>query len=60
MGTSMDRFAAERIVEDIVYLGRMRVILRSDHEAALLLLAGDALKGLRVQQLDSAAAEQLG
>ena len=55
--TSMDKFAAERIVEDIVYLGHTRVILRSDNEPALLLLVGDAWKGLRVQQLDSAAAE---
>ena len=57
--TSMDQFAAERIVEDIVYLGHTRVILRSDNEPALLLLIGDALKGLRVQQFDSAAAEGL-
>ena len=46
--TSMDKFAAERIVEDIGYLGRTRVILRSDNEPALLLLVGDAWKGLRV------------
>ena len=32
---SMDKFAAERIVEDIVYLGHTRVILRSDNEPAL-------------------------
>ena len=55
--SSMDKFAAERIVEDIVYLGHTRVILRSDNEPALLLLFHDALKGLRVQKLDSAAAE---
>ena len=33
--------AAEIIVEDIVYLGHTRVILRSDNELALLLLVGD-------------------
>ena len=49
-------FAAERIVEDIVYLCHTRVILRSDNETALVALFGDALKGLRIQQLDSAAA----
>ena len=43
--TSMDKFAAERIVEDIVYLGHTRVILRSDNKPALLLLVSDALKG---------------
>ena len=55
--TSMDKFTAEGIVEDIVYLGHTRVVLRSDNGPALLLLVGDALEGLRVQQLDSAAAE---
>ena len=55
--TSMDKFAAERIFEDIVYLGHTRVILRSDNEPALVALVGDALKGLRIQLLDSAAAE---
>ena len=55
--TSMYKFAAERIVKDIVNLGHTRFILRSDNEPALLLLVWDALKGLRVQQLDSAAAE---
>ena len=56
-GTSVDKYSAERIVEDIVYLGHSRVILRSDNEPALVQLVGDLLKGLRVQQLDSAAAE---
>ena len=55
--TRMDNFAAEIFVEDIACLGHTCVILRSDNEPALLLLVGDALKGLRVQQLDSAAAE---
>ena len=55
--TSMDKFAAERIVQDTVYLGHTRVILRSDNETALVALVGDAFKGLRIQQLDSAAAE---
>ena len=41
--TSMDKFAAERIVEDIVYLDHTRVILRSDYEPALVALVGDAL-----------------
>ena len=53
----MDKFAAERVVEDIVYLGHARVMLRSDNEPALLLHVGDALQGLRIQQFDSAAAE---
>ena len=46
--TSMDKFAAERIVEDIVYLGHTRVILRSDNEPALLALATAALLNIRI------------
>ena len=49
--TSVDKFAAERIVEDIVYLGRTRVILRRDNEPALVALVGDVLKGLRTSNL---------
>ena len=56
-GSGADKFAAERIVEDIVYLGHTRVILRSDNEPALVQLVGDALKGLRVNCLDLAASE---
>ena len=41
--TSTDRFAAERVVEDIVFLGHTRVILRSDNEPALLQLVSSAL-----------------
>ena len=55
--TTRDKFAAERVVEDIVFLGHTRVVLRSDNEPALLVLIGDALKGLRIQQLDSVASE---
>ena len=55
--TSMDKSAAERIVEDIVYFGRTREILRSDNEPALVAFVGDALKGLQVQQLALAVAE---
>ena len=51
-GSGADKFAAERIVEDIVFLGHTRVLLRSDNEPALLQLVGDALKGLRVNALD--------
>ena len=55
--TSTDKFAADRIVDDIVHFDQTRVILRSDNEPALLALVTDALKGLRIQSLDSAAAE---
>ena len=55
--TNTDKSAAERIVDDIVYLGHTRVTLRSDNEPALVALVADAIKGLRMQLLDSAAAE---
>ena len=55
--TSMDKFAAGRVAEDIAYLVHTCVILRSDNEPALLLLAGHVLKGLCMQQIYSAAAE---
>ena len=54
--TSVDNFAEERIVEDIVYLGHTRVILCCDNEPALVALVGDKLKGLRLQPHDLAAA----
>ena len=50
---------AAPVVEDIIYLGHTCLIRRSDNQLALLLLVGDALKGLCIQQLDSAAAEGL-
>ena len=49
--TSMDKLAAERVIEDISYFGHTRVILRSDNKPALVLLVGDAFKGLRIQRL---------
>ena len=55
--TNMVNFVAERLVEDIVCLGDSRVIVRTDNEPALVALVGDALGGLQIQQLDSAAAE---
>ena len=56
-GSSMDTFAAELIVDDIAFLGHTRVVLRSDNEPALVQVVGNALKGLRIKQLDSAAPE---
>ena len=56
-GASLDRAAARRVAEDIEYVGHARVILRSDNEPSLVQVVGDILKGLRIQQLDSAAAE---
>ena len=56
-GTTDNKYAAEKIVEDIIYLGHTRVVLRSDNEPALVQLVSDALKGLRIQHIESAAAE---
>ena len=56
-GLGEDRYAAERVRRDIMWLGYAKVILKADNEPALVQLVGDALRGLRVQHLDSAAAE---
>ena len=56
-GANDDGFAAARICEDIEFAGHTKVILRSDNEPALLKVVSDALKGLRVQQIDSAGSE---
>ena len=56
-GAGDDGFAAARVCEDIEFAGHTKVILRSDNEPALLQVVSDALKGLRIQQLDSAGSE---
>ena len=56
-GANDNGYAAARICEDIEFLGHTRVVLRSDNEPALLAVVADALKGLRIQHLDGAAAE---
>ena len=56
-GAGTDGYAGARVAEDIAFAGHTRVILRSDNEPALLQVVADALKNLRVQQLDAASSE---
>ena len=56
-GAGADGYAAARIVEDIEFAGHTKVILRSDNEPALLQVVSDALKTLRIQEIDTASSE---
>ena len=46
-GDDEDRFAAGKAVEDIAWLGHVKMILKSDREPALLSLVSGALKLLK-------------
>ena len=52
-GPGEDRYAAQRLAEDICWLGYTRVLLRSDNEPVILKLLDDALKSLRVGVADA-------
>jgi hypothetical protein len=47
-GPGEDRYAVQRLAEDICWLGYTRVLLRSDNEPAILKLMEGSLKSLRV------------
>ena len=47
-GPGGDRYAAQRLAEDICWLGYTRVLLRSDNEPAILKLLEGSLGSLRV------------
>ncbi len=47
-GPGEDRYAVQRLAEDICWLGYTRVLLRSDNEPAILKLLEESLKSLRV------------
>ena len=53
-GVDADRYAVERLVRDIQWLGHTRVILKSDNEKAILKLLTEVLKDLRVSSLEQA------
>ncbi len=54
-GLGGDRYAAEKLRGDILWLGYSRVLLKSDNEPAILALMKDVLKALKVEVLDQAA-----
>ena len=54
-----DEHVVQQIVDDIAWIGHVRLVLRSDNEPAMLALVTEALRGLRVQivGLDTVASE---
>lgn len=50
-------YTVQCVIDDIVWLGHCNVIVRAGNEPAMIALALDALRGLRVEGLASAAAE---
>ncbi len=54
-GLGGDRYAAEKLRGDILWLGYSRVLLKSDNEPAILALLAAVLKALKVEVLDQAA-----
>jgi len=54
-GLGCDRYAAEKMRRDILWLGYSRVILRSDNEPAIVAVLKETLKGLRIDVLEQAA-----
>ena len=58
-GDDEDRFAASKAVDDIAWLGHVKMILKSDQEVALVSLVSGALKLLKhkVEDLESLSTE---
>jgi len=54
-GLGEDKYAAEKLRRDIVWLGYSRVILKSDNEPAIVAVTKEVLRGLKVEVLDQAA-----
>jgi len=56
-GAGFDRYAMEKLKNDIAWLGYSRVILRSDNEPAIIELLRETLKDLKVDTVEQAAEE---
>ena len=54
-GLGEDRYAAENIRRDILWLGYSRIILKSDNEPAIVAVTKEVLKTLKVEVLEQAA-----
>ena len=55
-GVDPERYAVDRLVKDILWLGHSRVMLRSDNEPAIVKLLSETLKVLKVQELEQVGA----
>ena len=51
-GKGADEHVVQQIIDNIAWLGHVRLVLRSDNEPAILALFAEALRGLRVQLMD--------
>ena len=56
-GADAEGFAVQCVVEDVLWLGYSRVILKSDNEPAIVRLLKESSKVLRVEGLEQAAEE---
>ena len=56
-GVDDKKYIVDQFVNDILWLGYARVIVRSDNEAAILKVVTETLAALKVSGLDQAAAE---
>ena len=54
-GVDPERYAVDRLVKDIQWLGHTKVILRSDNEPAIQKLLSETLKTLRVEGMTMVA-----
>ena len=52
-GVGPDRYAAEKLRRDILWLGYSRVIIKTDNEPAIVALLGETLKSLKVEVVDA-------
>ena len=55
-GLGEDRYAAEKLRRDVLWLGYPRIILKSDNEPSLVAVTKEVLKALKVEVLDQSAA----
>lgn len=53
-GVGADRYATEKLRNDVLWLGYPKVLLKSDNEPAIVALLKETLKGLKVDVVDAA------
>ena len=52
-GLDTKLYAVERLKRDVMWLGRNRIILRSDNESAILAVLRNTLKALRIENQEN-------
>ena len=56
-GLDNDRYVIDQFVNDILWLGYARVVIKSDNEPAIVKVVEETLMNLKVSGLDQAASE---